>query len=294
MKVLVTGSSGQIGSYIVDTLRAAHLPDEVVGIDLRPSSWTQFVQDVRHFRPNESYEAIVHCAAQVSVPRSIEDPREDAAQNLDGTLAMLDLARRSDSRRIIYFSSAAVYGEQRDMPIREDAPTRPLSPYGLSKRAGEEYAAMYSKLYGLPACIVRPFNVFSARQDPRSPYSGVISRFASQLREGRQPIIDGDGEQTRDFIHANDVARAVDLLLQHRGAVGGTFNIATGKATTIYSLAEIMSRLSGAKTHAVHAAARVGDIRHSVADIRALRNLGFSPSTDLSVDLSETLRPPRS
>jgi UDP-glucose 4-epimerase len=277
--VLVTGSSGQVGSYLVDHFRAEGR--DTTGIDLRPSPWTHIVQDVRSPFATQA-DAIVHCAAQVSVARSTAEPRLDAANNIDGTLAMLDVARRQDCRRFVYFSSAAVYGVPHSLPIGEDHPTRPTSPYGLSKLAGEQYALMYGRLYGLPVTVVRPFNIYSARSDAGNPYSGVIVNFIGRIKSGSAPHIDGDGSQTRDFVHVSDVVQAVALILEDPRAVDKTFNVGTGRRTSIRELGELVVAASGRAPHPTHGPSRTGDIHDSVADIQALHSLGYAPRTALA------------
>lgn len=287
MRVLVSGSSGQVGSYLVDALREAGM--STLGVDLRPSRWTDLVQDIRQVSSAEGCDAVVHCAAQVSVPRSVEDPREDARQNVDGTLALLDLARRADVSRFVYISSAAVYGDAPVLPLREDFPAQPLTPYGLSKWTGEAYAMLHHRLYSLRAVSLRPMNIFSPRQDPSNPYSGVISKFAASLRAGQPGTLFGAGSQTRDFVHARDVVQAIRLALVHPEAVGQVMNVGTGHETSILELHRIMARAAGVVTPPVLAPSRVGDIERSVANISRLVKLGYRPTTDLATDLREML-----
>lgn len=287
VRVLVTGSSGQVGSFLVDGLRARAL--DTLGVDLRPSPWTDRVVDVRHLRSVEGCDAVVHCAAQVSVPASIDDPRLDAAHNVDGTLAVLDLARRADVRRLVFLSSAAVYGDAA-APVREDAPLAPRSPYGASKAAGEAYVGVYRRLYGLDTVVLRPFNIFSPRQDPSSPYSGLISRACAALAAGKVPTVHGDGLQTRDFVHVDDVVQATLRVLDAPAAPGGTFNVGTGRPSAVRDVVRILMDLAGARGQPSMAEARPGDIRHSHADISRLRRLGYEPRTDLRRDLAGVLR----
>ncbi|HVL49795.1 MAG TPA: NAD-dependent epimerase/dehydratase family protein [Candidatus Thermoplasmatota archaeon] len=282
---LVTGSAGQLGSYVVDMLCERGRP--VLGLDRRPSRWTNIVADVRtHGAAPAGVGAIVHCAAQVSVPLSVASPREDAAENVDGTLAMLEAARSFDAR-FVFISSAAVYGDPSKTPIREDSPVEPVNPYGLSKAVGERYTNLYARLYGLETVILRPFNVFSPRADPSSPYSGVVTQFVRAVSEGRPPVLHGGGLATRDFVHATDVSRAVLLALSEDRAKGGTFNVGTGRPTSIRDLAALVVKLAGSAVRPVDGEARRGDIAASVADVSRLVALGHRPATDLPRQLGE-------
>lgn len=287
-RVLVTGSSGQVGSYVVDALRERGRAVE--GLDLRPSPWTTLVADVRAPPPLDEIDTIVHCAAQVSVPSSIEDPPMDASHNVQGTVAMLERARRLDARRVVLISSAAVYGNPVKLPCRESDPVAPLSPYGLSKLVGERYGAVYRELYGLDIVTLRPFNIFSPRQDPENPYSGAISRFVAAARAGAPATIFGDGSATRDFVHARDIVQAILLALEHPRAPGRVFNVGTGEATSIRALAEEVRAIWGAPMPRA-GPPRAGDSPHSCADISALRALGYAPTTSLARDLREMGRP---
>ncbi len=291
MRVLVTGSSGQVGSYMVEALRAAG--HEPVGFDLLPGPFTSVVGDIRDASDVagaiRGCDAVIHLAAQVSVPASVEDAAGDAGHNIIGTIRVLDAARAAGVSRVVYTSSAAAYGTPEAMPVREDHPTRPIAPYGLSKLAGEKYAFMYHALHGLPVTSVRPFNIYSKRQDPSNPYSGVLSHFASRLKKGEAPVIHGDGLQTRDFVHATDVAQALLTVLTHPDAVGRPFNIGRGEETTILAVAEAMIRARGIDVKPAFAPARHGDIRESVADVAALKGLGWAAKVALEDGVRELL-----
>lgn len=264
---------------------------ETVGVDLRPSIWTQHVADVRRLPERLEFDAVVHAAAHVSVPRSVQEPRFDAAHNVDGTIAVLDAARRQDVSRFVFVSSAAVYGEAPASPIREEAPLEPCSPYGLSKLVGEQYVQLYRRLYGIPTVVLRPFNIFSGRQAPDNPYTGVISRFAQAIMNGQQLRIFGDGTQRRDFVHAQDVVQAIRITLSSPKAVAGTFNVGTGRGTTIRGLAETMLAVARSERRPRYEPPRTGDTRESVADISRLSALGFKPGTRLDHDILPLLLP---
>ncbi len=279
--ILITGSSGQLGSYLIESI-----PNSV-GLDLRASKFTKIVGDIRGeldtLLKNYEIDAIIHAAAQVSVVKSVENPKNDADNNIMGTLNLLEYARKNDIEQFIYISSAAVYGEPEYLPIDEKHPTEPKSPYGLSKLTGERYALLYSQLYGLKVSSIRPFNIFSPRQDPNSPYSGVISILVSRAKKGLPLIIYGDGEQTRDFVNVQDVVQLVKLALAKKAE--GVYNCGTGRETSINELARIIAELSGREIKIIHDKPREGDIRKSYANISKAREIGYKPKTNLKEDL---------
>jgi UDP-glucose 4-epimerase len=211
MKILITGGLGQVGSYLGEQLSETN---EITILDNFSNSLSnmKFPSNIKIIKGDicnpkivnelaSKANTIIHTAAQTSINKSIEDPTYDADNNINGTLNLLEAARRSDIERFIYISSAAVYGDPITLPINEEHPTNPLSPYGLSKLTGEKYTMLYYNLYGLPTVCLRPFNIFSPRQNPNSPYSGVITRFIERIRNDRNPVIFGDGNQTRDFVY---------------------------------------------------------------------------------------------
>lgn len=298
---LVTGSSGQIGSFLVDRLeQAADAGDPVGpgplrGLDLEDSRWTTHVGDVRHRGTVrdalDGCRVVVHCAAQVSVDRSLEDPPEDASHNVQGTLELLEAARRADPpvERLVHVSSAATYGDPIEVPVPESHPQDPLNPYGLGKRVSEAYSLHYADAFDVPVTVARPFNVYSDRQDPSSPYAGVVAAFADRLAEGEPPVVHGDGGQSRDFVHAEDVVQALELLARAEAGdvVGEAFNVGTGTETTIDTLADTMIDLAGERgLEPDHVEAREGDIRRSVADVAKIRALGYKPRVTLGDGLA--------
>ena len=293
MKTLITGSSGLIGSCLFERLRERH---EVFGLDLRRSPYTTITGDIRDYGLVEKVmggvDAVIHCAAQVSVVKSIEDPLFDAENNVTGTLNLLEAARKSRRlKRFVYVSSAGVYGIPVYVPMDEDHPCRPISPYGVSKLAGELYAGVYHRLYGVPTVCIRPFNVYGENQDPESPYSGVISKFLDRISRGLPLTIYGDGEQTRDFIHAHDVAEMIGLAMECEEAVGGTFNCGTGREVSINELAKVMLSLSDSDLEVKHFDERPGDIKRSCADMRKSEKvLGFKPKISLEEGIQQVLK----
>jgi UDP-glucose 4-epimerase len=300
-RVLVSGGAGFIGSHLVDRLLADGF--EVVVLDnlyggrvenVKPhmgEGGFRFVQgDVRDSSVVKELvkgvDAVFHLAALVSVPESFKDPVLTNDVNVGGTLNLLRACVGSDVKRFVYASSCAVYGEAESLPLREDSPLRPASPYAVSKLAAENYV----RVFGLETVCLRFFNVYGSRQ-VYSEYSGVMTQFINCLTKDRPLVVFGDGEQTRDFVHVQDVVEANMLALKNKGVVGEVFNVATGVATTINKLANVL--LSAAnRTHLkmVHSEPRKGDIKHSVADISKARGkLHYDPKVLLKDGLEELL-----
>jgi UDP-glucose 4-epimerase len=299
---LVTGGAGFIGSHlceelarrgerlrVVDSLitgkraNLAHVP----GVDFIEGDLADVA--VAH-RAAAGVDYVLHQAAIPSVPRSVSDPITSNRANIDATLNILVAARDAGVKRLVYAGSSSAYGDQPTLPKREDMPTKPLSPYALQKLVGEQYLALFTKLYGLDAVTTRYFNVFGPRQDPSSPYSGVISLFISALVEGRQPIIYGDGGQTRDFTYVANVVDGVLRACHAPGIAGEVMNVATGGRISLNDLLRTLCELLGVQTQAVFKEARAGDVRDSQADItRAKALTGYVPSVDLREGLERTL-----
>jgi UDP-glucose 4-epimerase len=298
MKYLVTGGCGFIGSHICEELLAGG--HEVRALDNLSSGYeeniagleVEFVRgDVRDLAAVTAAAAgcdgVFHQAAMVSVPESVEKPLECNAINVTGTLNVLLAAREGGVRRVLLASSAAVYGNDPELPKREEMLPGPVSPYALGKLAGEYYLQVFAELYGVQTVALRYFNVFGPRQDPTSMYSGVISKFADVLRAGGSPTVFGDGEQTRDFVFVRDVV-AANLLAMSSARVGRgeVFNVGTGERTSLLQLIETLARIFGREVKPGFAPERVGDIKHSVSDIsRAGRVLGYRPRTSLEAGL---------
>ncbi|AFK23239.1 UDP-glucose 4-epimerase [Pyrococcus sp. ST04] len=230
---------------------------------------------------------VFHEAAQISVEESIRDPIFTEEVNVIGTLNILN-ALSEGNGKMIFASSAAVYGNNQNLPLREDEPPNPISPYGVSKVAGEYYCKVFHETYGVPVVILRYFNVFGPRQS--SAYAGVISIFIKRALEGKPLVIFGDGKQTRDFIFVKDVVKANILVAEKKRAEGEVFNVATGRETTILELALKIIDLTSSSSSIVFGPPRPGDIRRSLADISKLRSLGFSPEYSLEDGLAETFK----
>jgi UDP-glucose 4-epimerase len=302
MRILITGGAGFIGSHLVEHLLAAgHAVrvlddfstgrrDRLAAVQGHPALEVR-QGDIRAAPVVEEAlrgtEGVVHLAALVSVPRSLEEPALSFAVNAQGTLNVLEGARRTGCRRFVYASSAAVYGDQDALPLAESVEPAPLSPYALDKWYGEQSARLYHRLHGLETVVLRFFNVYGPRQDPTSPYSGVISRFSDSLLRGEAPLVFGDGEQTRDFICVDDVIRACAAALTGPAGPHAVFNVARGSRTSLLELLEHLRRITGSRVPARHAPPRQGDIRHSQADITAIREaLGFVPQVPLAEGLT--------
>lgn len=301
-KILVTGGAGFIGSHIVDWLLADGL--EVRVLDNLSSGKKENIQqhlskknlhfikgDVRDAetvkKAVKDMDAVIHEAALISVTQSVENPFLTNGVNVNGTLNLLKASSDANIKRFIYASSCAVYGEPTKLPIKEATPTRPISPYAASKVAAENYCKAFHKIYGLQTVSLRYFNVYGLRQT-NGPYSGVITIFINRLLNGKPPIIYGDGAQTRDFTHVQDVAQASILALHAKNVAGEEFNVATGKPTTINQLAETLQTLTQ-KTHlkSKHLDPRLGDIKHSYADIsKAKKVLAYTPEINLEEGLN--------
>jgi UDP-N-acetylglucosamine/UDP-N-acetyl-alpha-D-glucosaminouronate 4-epimerase len=299
---LVTGGAGFIGSHLAEELvrrghrvRVAdslvtgrrsnldHLPQvEFLEGDLAELSFAE--------RVAAGCEYVLHQAAIPSVPRSVKDPLTSNRANVDGTLNMLVAARGAGVRRLVFAGSSSAYGDTPTLPKHEGMPTNPLSPYALQKIIGEQYLQVFTRLYGLETVSVRYFNVFGPRQDPTSPYSGVISVFAAALLQNRPPTIFGDGEQTRDFTYVANVVDGVLRACDAPGASGQIINVATGGRTSLNQLFDTMRRLIGATVKPIYADARQGDVRDSQADIRLARQiLGYEPSVSFEEGLQRTV-----
>ena len=300
-RVLVTGGAGFIGSHlcrrlvaeghevrVLDNLSSGKRGnlgeidvDLMIG-DLRdPSTAEHAVEDA---------EVILHHAAIASVQYSVEQPLDEQDVNVVGTLRLLEAARKVGVRRIVFAASAAAYGTDPTIPKREEMTALPVSPYGLSKVAGEHYCRVWSHVYGLETVCLRYFNIFGPRQDPASPYSGVISTFARKMIDGVAPTIHGDGEQSRDFNYVDNVVDANLAAMAAKTAAGEIYNIGTGRGVTVNELVATLNQVLGSDLQAEHGESRAGDVRTSVAAIdRARQALGYEPRVAFEAGLQQTV-----
>jgi UDP-glucose 4-epimerase len=235
-------------------------------------------------------EVVYHQAAVPSVARSIEEPLVSHRANITATVSLLTAARDAGVRRVLYAGSSSVYGDQAGRAKREDMPPQPLSPYAVSKLAGEHLLRVFARLHGMETLTLRYFNVFGPRQDPGSPYSGVISLFTTALLAGRTPVVYGDGLQSRDFTYVDNVVDANLRALRAPGLRGQAVNVATGHSVNLKRLLRAIARETGRPPRAAQRPPRPGDVRHSLADIRRARALlGYAPSVTFEAGLRLTI-----
>jgi nucleoside-diphosphate-sugar epimerase len=299
MKALVTGGAGFIGSHIVaGLLREKHkvviLDDLSAGsMERVPTRETTFIKgsitDKEALeKATKGIDVIFHEAAQVSVAYSMTHPKETWETNIRGTKLVLNAAAKAGVRRVVFASSAAVYGNALP-PLHEEKDLKPISPYGDSKRMGELLMQEYSEKEGLETVSLRYFNVYGPGQNPRSEYSGVISKFIVRMTQGERPVIFGNGTQTRDFIFVGDVAKANLLAALAKKAKGEAYNIATGRAISINELAGTLNKVLGSQLEPVFEPEKPGDIKYSFADASlAKKKIGFEARTTLEQGLKDT------
>jgi nucleoside-diphosphate-sugar epimerase len=300
---LVTGGAGFIGGHLVEgLLREGWLvrviDDLSTGFErnlARVMDQIEFTRgDIRDVdaleRIMDGVEVVFHQAAMVSVPRSVAMPLLANSINIDGTLLILETARQSGVRRVVYAASSAVYGNTEVLPKVETLPAVPLSPYALQKYVGEVYCRLYSELYGLETVGLRYFNVFGPRQDPNSDYAAVIPSFVAAAVASKPPVIYGDGNQTRDFIYVDDAVQANLLAADAARASGAVINIGEGQRTSLNALWQSIREIVGTDVEPRYAAPREGDVRDSVADLTLASDLlGYEPSVDLDAGLGRTI-----
>ncbi len=301
-KVIVTGGAGFIGSHLAEELVGRGY--QVVILDDLSTGKIENIQEllkkdnVRFVRGSitnlpllkkalQDAHFVFHLAALSSVPRSIDNPQASHEVNVNGTLNVLLAAKEHHVKKVIYASSSSVYGDTPTLPKKEDMIPHPLSPYAVTKLAGEYYCQVFGGVYQLPVVCLRYFNVYGPRQDPASQYAAVIPRFIKWALAGNSPVIFGDGEQTRDFTYVKDTVEATILAAESEAC--GVFNIARGESVTINQLAKLIIELIGCDIKPVHQEPRAGDIRHSLADISKAKAFGYEPKYGLEAGLAETI-----
>ena len=303
LRAVVTGGAGFIGSNLT---RALAKENEVIVIDDLSTGSLEHIQDLiddqtvkfvkgsvtdlnllKHTFKNVDY--VFHQAAIPSVPRSIEDPIKSNFANVNGTLDVLIAAKDNSVKKVVYASSSSVYGDTPTLPKTEDMKPRPLSPYAVSKITGEYYCQVFSEVYDFSTVCLRYFNVYGPRQDPSSEYAAVVPKFITNIIFDRQPVVYGDGNQTRDFTFIDDVVEANFLATE--SATKGIFNIAGGKRVKINELAQLIMKIMGKELDVTYDDSRPGDIMHSIADIsKAKKELDYEPRFTLSKGLKETIK----
>jgi len=302
-KYLVTGGAGFIGSNIVEELVA--MGEEVVVLDNLSTGYRDNIEDFigdidlieGDIRDAETVnkgmagvDYVLHQAALASVPRSIDDPVLVNNVNVNGTLNILEQARKAGVRSLVYAASSSAYGDSEVSPKKETLSPRPLSPYAVSKLVGEHYCSVYSNVYGLRTVSLRYFNVFGSRQDPGSQYAAVVPIFISSLLEGKTPVIYGDGEQSRDFTYVSNVVKANILAAKSERAAGEMMNVACGDQYTINQLLDIIKDNLSSDSEPEFADPRPGDVKHSLADIsKAEQMIGYSVDVTFEQGLKKTI-----
>src|SRR5215213_7690591 len=299
---LVTGGAGFIGSHLSEELvRRGHQVRVADSLITGKRSNLDHIPGVEFLEGDladigfahqavKGCDYVLHQAAIPSVPRSVKDPLTSNRANVDGTLNVLVASRDAGVKRLVFAASSSAYGNTPTLPKHERMPTNPLSPYALQKVIGEQYLQMFTRLYGIETVAIRYFNVFGPRQDPSSPYSGVISVFATALIENRPPNIYGDGEQTRDFTYVANVVDGVLRACEAPQASGEVINVATGGRISLNKLFYAMRDVVGGNLEPTYAEPRQGDVRDSQADIRKAKDLlGYTPGVSFEDGLARTI-----
>ncbi|HEY9205611.1 MAG TPA: SDR family oxidoreductase [Candidatus Methanoperedens sp.] len=302
-KVLVTGCAGFIGSNIVERLIETEF--DVLGIDDLSTGKKDNIKDIDFefiqgsvndktllMETLKNVDYILHQAAIPSVPRSIDDPIYSNIANIDGTLNLLVCAKDSGIKRVVYASSSSVYGNSEKLPKKENMKINPLSPYALTKYAGEAYCKLFNDIYGLETISLRYFNVFGKKQDPSSQYSAVIPKFIKLMLSGKSPVIFGDGLTSRDFSYIeNNIEANILAMKAPKKACGKVYNIACGERTNLNELVEYINTILGTDIKPIYDKERPGDVRHSLADISLARKyLGYEPKVYFKEGLKKTLK----
>jgi UDP-glucose 4-epimerase len=302
---LITGIAGFIGSTLARAVLAQG--GKVVGFDNFSTGKRENLADV--LNQIEFYEAnlldlgalreasrgvdcVFHEAALPSVPRSVKDPLSSNQANVDGTLNLLVAARDANVKRVIYAASSSAYGDTLTLPKKEDMLPRPISPYATAKLASEYYMTSFYRCYGLETVCLRYFNVFGPRQDPSSPYSGVLAKFITQMLKGKPPTIFGDGKQSRDFTYVDNVIEANLLAArtQNSEVAGRVFNVATGRQTSLYQTIQILKELTNYSGDVTYGPERIGDVKHSLADVSLAKQcFGYIPKVEFEEGLARTV-----
>jgi UDP-N-acetylglucosamine/UDP-N-acetyl-alpha-D-glucosaminouronate 4-epimerase len=302
MRYVVTGGAGFIGSNIVDELvrrgesvvvlddLSAGKEDNLAEARNKISFIKGSINDIEAVRRSmQEADYVIHLAARTSVPRSVKDPLETNRVNIDGTLNVLMAARDAKVKRLVIAASSSAYGETPTLPKVETMQPEPVSPYGVTKYVCELYAQVFGRVYGLQSVSLRYFNVFGPRQDPSSPYSGVLSKFCTAFLEGTEPVVFGDGDQTRDFTYIENVVRATLLACEAPAAGGKVINVGTGERISLNQTLELLREISGNALEAKYESMRDGDIRDSQADItRSRKLLGYEPTVNFADGLRRT------
>jgi UDP-glucose 4-epimerase len=303
MNFIVTGGAGFIGSHLVEHLLKLGHSVKVIDNFLtgKKANIQPFVKDIELFeidirdfdkvlKATKGSDVILHHAALASVPASVADPIFANEVNITGTLNVLESAKRNNVKRVVFAASSAAYGDDPESPKHEVMRPQPLSPYAVGKITGEYYCKLYSELYGLATVAFRYFNVFGSRQDPNSQYAAVIPKFITAMIEGKSPTIFGDGFQTRDFVHIDNVVEANLLAATLTGNISGLYNCACGEAVTLNDVVRLINEILGTNIEPIYAEARAGDIKYSLASIGLIKEkLHFEPKLNFKEGLKQTI-----
>jgi len=302
-KIVVTGGAGFIGSnltrnlaedndvVVIDDLSTGYLSNIEDLIDNKSINFVKgSITDLKLLKKSfKNKDFVFHQAAITSVPGSVRNPLNSNFINIDGTLNVLIAAKENSVKKVVYASSSSVYGDTQTLPIKEDMIPDPLSPYGVSKLTGEYYCQVFTAIYNLPTVSLRYFNVYGPYQDPKGEYAAVIPKFINLVLNNKPPVIFGDGLQTRDFTYIKDVVNANILAMESKAI--GVFNAASGKKITINQLANIITEKMGKDLHPIYKNPRLGDIKHSFADIsKANKKIAYTPSFDIKNGLTKTIK----
>ncbi|ANQ63404.1 NAD-dependent epimerase/dehydratase family protein [Staphylococcus equorum] len=303
MKILITGGAGFIGSHLAEYfINSNHEVFILDNLSTGHRSNVSFIDDL-HFIKNdvtnktlvqdiikkEKFDIVIHLAAVVSVVETINNPILSQKVNIDGTLNILEANRQYNEnlKKFVFASSAAVYGNTKGLPKQVETFIDPESPYAIEKYAGEQYTKLYNKLYGLPTTALRFFNIYGPRQDPSSPYSGVLSIMHNKFQNDESFKFFGDGEQTRDFVYVKDLVQAVSIIINNDNANGGIYNLGTGKPLSLLQMFDEFKKLYSKTVDYNFTEARSGDIKHSYAEIDDLKALGYTPKYSVEEGLKE-------
>jgi UDP-glucose 4-epimerase len=295
-KILISGSSGQVGSCLVEHFSKRY---NVVGLDVKKSGIPEVdrittLGDIRDKdivnKLVKDVDAVIHTAAQLNIKRSLENPILDADINIMGTLNLLDAARKNKNiSKFVYLSSSVVYGNPEYLPIDENHPLNPVSAYGLSKLTGEKYCFLFNKVFGLPIVCVRPFNIYGSREDPKSSYVSIVCKFTDMVRNNKPLIIYGDGKQMRDLVHVKDVASFIEIVLEKPETAGIVYNLGSGKPVTVLEIAKLVLKMNrkDEKGNIIYEKQEKGKIEHSYADIRKSRKIGYKPQITIDEGIKD-------
>jgi UDP-glucose 4-epimerase len=300
-KAIVTGGAGFIGSHLTEALvkqgyRVTVIDDLSTG---KPQNIYHLKKDIEFIKGSitdlpllkksfKNADYVFHMAAISSVPKSVANPIASHEVNNTGTLNVLQAAAQNHAKKLVFMSSAAVYGDIPTLPLTEDMAPRPKSPYAADKLSAEYYCQVFREVYQLPSVCLRCFNIYGPRQDPNSEYAAVIPKFIQLALEGKPLVIFGDGEQTRDFAYVKDIVEA--NMFAARSDIGGIFNISGGKSVTVNNLAALILKLTGNKSSVIHDKPRPGDIIHSLADVTRAETSGFKTGYSMEAGLAETIK----